>query len=312
MHKYLQNRISGSRLTLPITTIYTLVVWLMAGVIQEQWWMQLGCFSITAYLMMLLNNEYSLIRVYSRFISIFFLALSCCNCQLFASIPEAISSLFFVLTYFILFNSYQDKAKTGIILYAFAAYGIASLSNVHLLYYVPLFWLFMKYNLLAFSWRTWLASVLGLLLPYWFAECWYIYREDPWALYNHFQPLAEFAPIADYTILSAGQIFFYLLLITLGIMGAVHFLHKSYLDSIRVRLLYSIFIWTDLITAVFLALQPQHYDLLIRLMIINTSPLVAHFLALTSTKITNVVFHIIVITIVTLTIYHLWTISLSF
>ena len=87
----------------------------MAGVIQEQWWMQLGCFSITAYLMMLLNNEYSLIRVYSRFISVFFLALSCCNCQLFASIPEAISSLFFVLTYFILFNSYQDKAKTGIL-----------------------------------------------------------------------------------------------------------------------------------------------------------------------------------------------------
>ena len=123
------------------------------------------------------------------------------------------------------------------------------------------------------------------------------------------QPLAEFAPIADYTILSAGQIFFYLLLVTLGIMGSVHFLHKSYFDSIRVRLLYSIFIWTDLITAVFLALQPQHYDLLIRLMIINTSPLVAHFLALTSTKITNVVFHVIVITIVTLTIYHLWTIS---
>ena len=281
----------------------------MGGVLQEQWWLQLACFAITAYLVVLLNNMNSLIRVYSRLISAFFLALGCCDCHLFPSISESVSVLLFVLFYLILFMSYQDKTSSGLALYAFMAIGIASMFNVHMLYLIPLFWLFMKYNLLALSWRTWMASVLGVLTPYWFAECWYFYRGEPWALFEHFQPLATFGSIADYSVVTPGQTTFYFLLVGLGIIGTIHFIHKSYLDSIRVRLLYSIFIWTDLLVAVFLALQPQHYDLLIRLMIVNTSSLVAHFFALTSTKVTNVVFYTTLIAIMTLTAYNLWTIS---
>lgn len=281
----------------------------MGGVLQEQWWLQLACFAITVYLVVLINNMNSLIRVYSRFISAFFLALGCCDCLLFPSISEPVSVLFFVLSYLILFMGYQDESRSGIFLYGFIAIGLASMFNVHMLYLIPLFWLFMKYNLLALSWRTWLASIIGMLTPYWFAECWYFYRGEPWTLFEHFQPLVTFGPIADYSVFTPGQIALYILLVVLGIMGTVHFIHKSYLDSIRVRLLYSIFIWTDLILAVFLALQPQHYDLVIRLMIVNTAPLVGHFFALTSTKVTNVVFYATLIAIVTLTAYNLWTVS---
>jgi hypothetical protein len=284
----------------------------MGGVLQEQWWLQLACFAITAYLVVLLNNMNSLIRIYSRLMSAFFLALGCCDCHLFPSISESISVLFFVLSYLILFMSYQDKTRSGVVLYAFIAIGIASMCNVHILYLVPLFWLFMSYNLLALSWRTWLASILGILTPYWFVGCWYFYRGEPWALLEHLLPLATFEPIADYSVVTPGQAALYILLVVLGIMGTAHFIHKSYLDSIRVRLLYAIFIWMHLILAVFLALQPQHYDLLIRLMIVNTSPLVAHFFALTSTKVTNIVFYTTLTAIITLTAYNLWTASLSF
>ena len=168
MTKYLQNKIAGSRITLPVACLYSFVVWLASGVIQEQWWLQLFCFAFTAYLMAILNSKNSLIRIYSRLISVFFMVFTCCNCLLFPSIREAVSILFLVLCYFILFSSYQDKTATGLTLYGFAALGAATMSNVHLLYYVPLFWLFMRYNLLSLSWRTWMASVLGLLLPYWF------------------------------------------------------------------------------------------------------------------------------------------------
>ena len=312
MRKLIQNRISGSRLTLPATSIYALAIWFIGGVLQEQWWLQLACFAITAYLVILLNNMNSLIRVYSRFMSAFFLALGCCDCLLFPSINESVTVLFFVLSYLVLFMSYQDKTRTGTVLYAFIAMGIASMCNVHMLCLVPLFWLFMKYNLLALSWRTWLASILGVLTPYWFAECWYFYRGEPWILLEHLQPLATFGPIADYSVVTPGQAALYILLVVLGVMGSIHFIHKSYLDSIRVRLLYSIFIWMDLILAIFLALQPQHYNLLIRLMIVNTSPLVAHFFALTSTKVTNVVFYTTLTAIITLTVYNLWTASLNF
>ena len=312
MPKYFQNRIAGSRLTLPVTGIYALAIWFMGGVLQEQWWLQLACFAFTAYLVVLLSNMNSLIRVYSRLMSAFFLALGCCDCLLFPSVSESACILFFVLSYLILFMSYQDKTRSGYVLYAFIALGIASMFYVHMLCLVPLFWLFMRYNLLALSWRTWMASILGVLTPYWFAECWYFYRGEPWILLEHFEPLANFESVADYAVVTPGQAALYILLVVLGIMGSIHFIHKSYLDSIRVRLLYSIFISMDLILAVFLALQPQHYNLLIRLMIVNTAPLVAHFFALTSTKVTNVVFYTTLTAIITLTVYNLWTASLNY
>lgn len=310
MAKYLQNKIAGSRLTLPATCLYVLAVWLASGVVQGDMWLQLVCLAVTAYLMALLNNKNSLIRVYSRLTCVFFMVLTCCDCHLFSSIRETVSIMLMVSSYLILFSCYQDKTATGLTLYGFAMLGLATMSNVHLLYYVPLFWLFMRYNLLSLSWRTWMASILGLLLPYWFAVCWYVYYEEPRTLIEHFQPLAIYGPIADYSCLSTGQMVLVCMVVLLGIIGTLHFLHKSYLDSIRVRLLYSIFIWTGLITAIFLALQPQHYDLLIRFMIVNSSPLAAHFFALTSTRTTNVVFSVTLVSIISLTVYHLWTTSL--
>lgn len=51
--KYIQNQIAVSRQTLPTTMVYSAVVWLLAGVIQEGWWMiQFPLFLISAFLMM--------------------------------------------------------------------------------------------------------------------------------------------------------------------------------------------------------------------------------------------------------------------
>ena len=55
-----------------------------------------------------------------------------------------------------------------------------------------------------------------------------------------------------------------------------------------------------------LALQPQLYDLMIRVLLITTSPLIGHFVALTSTKVTNIAFLTIVAVVLALTVYCLW------
>jgi hypothetical protein len=90
-------------------------------------------------------------------------------------------------------------------------------------------------------------------------------------------------------------------------------MRKNRYDSFRIRLLFEIFIWMDLAAVVFLFLQPQHYDLLLRLLFINVAPLVAHFIVLTSTKATNVMFILITFVILVLTAYNiLWTQSLLF
>ena len=61
-----------------------------------------------------------------------------------------------------------------------------------------------------------------------------------------------------------------------------------------------------------LLLQPTLYNILTRMLIVFVSPLLAHYLALTHTRITNITFQVLLFMAVLLTIYNLWTSSLLF
>ncbi|MCD8297665.1 MAG: hypothetical protein LUC88_08845, partial [Prevotella sp.] len=82
--------------------------------------------------------------------------------------------------------------------------------------------------------------------------------------------------------------------------------------KIRTRVYYEIFIIMDIATAVFIVLQPHFAYYLIGMMIIPASALIAHYIVLTSTKVTNITFKIIVFLILALTVYNLWMPSLPF
>ena len=99
------------------------------------------------------------------------------------------------------------------------------------------------------------------------------------------------------------------LIILMAVIGTIHFIRKNYLDKIRVRMFYGFFIWMDLAALAFLLLQPQHFNAMLLIMILNTSPLIAHFIALTSTKITNIVFLVLCFATLLLTVYNIWNSS---
>jgi hypothetical protein len=312
MPKRLQNKIAGSRLALPVAAFYAIWIWVLAGLIVNGWWLQLLCLGAATYLTVLLNNIHTLIRTYSRMVSCSFLVLSCCACFLFSSLGDILMQTCLVAFYLILFTTYQDTNSPGRIFYAFFSIGVASLVHVQVLYFLPLIWLLMTFTILSMSLRTCVASVLGLLTPYWLALCWYIYQGDPTAFTTHFLPLADFRNPADYSIWTSSQIITLAFIVVLALIGTIHFIRKSYLDKIRIRMFYSCFIWMNMMTLILLALQTHNYDMMIRLMIVNTAPLIGHFLALTTTKITNYASIAIIATALIITFYNLWSISSLF
>ncbi len=306
MKELLQNKISGSRLTLPVILCYAIGIWLLGGLIQKQWWIQFGCFLLTTYLMVLLNNSNALIRIYSRVISVTFLILSCMACFLFPSLYGNLTQLCIVAFYLILFQSYQDKTAAGLTYYGFLCIGLTSLTFVHILYFVPFLWILMLSCLQSFSLRTFFASLLGIITPYWLGICWLVYQGSLPLFVDHFAPLIRFHTPFDFSILNNSQMTTFAFVILLALIGAVHYFRTYYSDKIRTRQLFVIFIWIDLLTVAFICLQPQYYDPLIRILIINTAPLIGHFIALTHTKITNITFYLICITALLLTGYNLW------
>ena len=116
----------------------------------------------------------------------------------------------------------------------------------------------------------------------------------------------------DFASLSMPQLFFLGFLLALAILGGLHFFITSYLDKIRVRQLYYTFILMTVYSVLLVFLQPQCYGMIIGMMIITVSPLYGHFIALTHTRLSNIVFIVIAAITLTLTGLNLWISSSHF
>lgn len=303
---------AGSRLTLPVTALYGLGLCLIGGLIQHQWWIQLACYVLATYLMMLFNNFNALIRIYSRSTSSAFVILSGVACFLFPSIEGDLVTVGFIASLLTLFATYQNREASGWTYYTFLILGLASLAKVHLLVLIPFFWVLMIF-LSSLSLRTFIASLMGLLTPYWFwiAVVVCSSQSDLTPFTDHFLPFTEFPFFTAYESIPLSHYLTYAFLVILTITGMVHFLRTSYNDKIRTRQLYYCFMFLNVMILVLLPLFPQHYDLLFRPAIILTSPLIGHFIALTNTKVTNIAFCVILITALLLTGFNLWISSFT-
>ena len=302
-----------SRLTFPVTVLYGLLLCLIGGVIQHQWWIQLACYILATYLMILLNNFHALIRIYSRAITSAFIILSGVACFIFPSLEGCIVTVGLVASLLTLFTTYQNREAAGWIYYTFLILGVASVANIHFLVFIPIYWIMMIF-INSLSLRTFIASLFGLLTPYWIwiAVVLFFYKDNLTPFTSLFQPLTEVTFFNAYGSIPLSHYLTYAFLVILAFTGIIHFLRKSYNDKIRTRQFYYSIIFFDIVVLVLLALFPQYYDLLFRPAIILTSPLIGHFIALTRTKITNIAFYLILITALLLTGFNLWTSSFIF
>jgi hypothetical protein len=182
--------------------------------------------------------------------------------EAFGSLTSAFTQLGFIVTTLLLFNTYQDNLSMGKVFYAFLCISLCSLAFVHVLFLVPVLWLMMYTQLQSFSLRTFFASIIGLITPYWFLSLWFIYVQDFSLLGQHFAALGVFEPI-DYMEASLEQVLVSSFLLILSIASIIHFWHNSYEDKMHIRMLYGFFTLMTLLLMLFIALQPQHFDILI-------------------------------------------------
>ena len=314
MKKRIQNKVAESRQTLPITLLYGAAIWLLAGMIQHQWWFQSACFILSVLLMIHINNKNVLIRIYCRMVSVSFVFLTCAAPHLFHSISGAIVEVTICTSLLLLFLSYQDQKAIGKSFYAYLCIGISSLVYVQVLYIVPALWLIMALTLNSFSWRTFFASLLGLFCPYWILTGWIIGVDHHYfePLVQHLMNLGQLQFPYDYSTVTLNQLLVFIFVGILGFVGIVQFILKSYNDKIRVRQIYYSLLILNVISIILLVVQPQLYDMLIRVMIITASPFIGHFIALTNNRFTNIAFIIIAGAALALTAYDLWTLSSVF
>ena len=298
--KRIQNKIAESRWSLPITSIIAVLVWLIGGAFDMQMWIPFVCFVLSSYIMVELNTTFVLLRTYSRMISCVFMALSCCSSFLFTATANHCAVLFYIASLMPLFKSYQDRTSAGFTYYAFVALGMASLFWVQMLYFLPLIWLLMTICLRSISSRTFWASVMGAITPYWFCMVYFIFAEDWETPLAHFSGLIDFGPIAtcssfgeyvaQFGTLGTERFICLAFVMTLFVTGFVHFLRTRHLDKLNTRMFYDLLITIVFVTFALIFLLPHQFDMLYHLLMVCASPVIAHYITHTRTRITNISF----------------------
>ena len=225
-----------------------------------------------------MSRHMILLRVRSWMVTSVFMVLNACCAFTYPSIAAGAVGLCMVFSLFMLFITYQNPHDAGHTFWAYLSLGV----------------------LQSFNWRTWVASLLGILAPYWLLSPIFIYRQDFDTIVNHFAGLVSIQMPEDADMLTPIKIVVLALIALLTTISALHFWRESYKERIRTRQIYNFMQWLGLAVCVFILLQPQHYDILIRIVLICASPYIAHFFTVTHSKIVNYLFFGTMVLFVTL------------
>ncbi|WP_291529369.1 hypothetical protein [Bacteroides sp. UBA939] len=327
--KRLQNRITTGRFTLPVITLVSIFCWVLSSALLPETqvmkndyslWETVTYYSIPAwagiplnfilygvigYFLIALNNTFAIIRMRASVqTSIYFLLLSACPALHELHAGDFVS-LAFLSALFMLFKSSQHPYPASNLFYSFLCIGAGSLLFPQLTMFVPVFWIG-AYNFQALTFRSFLGSLIGWSLPYWFLLG-YTYCSDNMELfYQPFMELVSFRPVTLqslplWEIATLGYLLF------LFVISSVHCLVAGYKDKIRTRSYLYFLIFLSVCIFVYILLQSTLSLLLLPLLLICISILTGHFVVLTNSRASNLFFICALVGVILLFGFNIWT-----
>lgn len=298
-----QAEVATGRFTLPVVILWCLLLW---GVTLHQWqeaFSLLAC-SLTAYLLIETNTAFALIRTRTALHVCFYIYFCSACFFLHPWHSTAFVPLLMLIALYQLFRSYESVHAPVHVFHAFLFMGGGSLLFPQLLYLLPLFYLGMI-SFRALSVKSFLAGWVGLSLPYWFLFG-YAFCTDQLELF--YRPLSEavhFYPIT-YQALTLQQLVSGGIVMAFSLVASVHYFYVSYLDKVRTRLFLTFLIGLEVGLYLLLLLQPQHFNVLLHLLMMLSAILGGHLFALTQNRFSGILFIVTFVILMFLTIYNVW------
>ncbi len=294
-----------SKKTLPVTIAYAAVMVVLFGTAGHGLWADFICVAVATYLMVIINNNNVLIKVYSRLPSSIFLVFAVMLMCRYRSLEADIAQALFAAHLLVLFRTYQNKRSMGTVCAAFILLGLISTLFIQILFFVPVIWLLLGTRMQAGAVKNYAASLIGLIVPYWLWGAYGFCTGNYTYILEHIASIAVFQPISigSYDPHLLANLAF---LAATGICGVVHFVRYSYCDSIKTRMIVNSLITLFLFVIAFIVLQPQHSSCLLRFLAITAAPVTAHYFTFTKSRLTNCHFVVSIAIAVLLTIYNTW------
>ena len=190
-----------------------------------------------------------------------------------------------LISFFPLFATYQQPNP----LLTFVTYllvSVASLVFPQLLWLVPVYWFIQGY-FRAFSLRCCIASLLAVMVPYWFYGGIAVLTASLPDFLAHCQEVISFQ-VYDYTQLNLRDLILYAFILLLHLTGAIDFYIHQFMDKTRTRIIYNSLIIYGIIIAIWIGVQPQYFSILLPMLLLATSIIFGHFFTLTHTRFSHI------------------------
>ena len=245
--RWLQNKVAESRLMLPVSVALFIVVRLFQGVGVSFAAAAAALLCLcTAAVMLETNVALQILRVRSRLGESLWLLLAAAMPFLYGLGSPAVCAFCLAAGMGLLLCCYQNRNAVLLVFHSFLFLGAGSLLSPVMIPLALLFYFCLAFLMRAFSWKGLWAGIVGLLTPYW---CWVAWE---WCL-----------------------------LVFFGLTGIIHYMRKRYDDKIRTRMMLYVYVCvTVFLHVAFLLLPGQRMELL-AMMAVSTSPLMAHYWAMT-------------------------------
>lgn len=304
-----QNKVATSKFTLPAAAFLCTLLWCAEGIYTPGRILGWAVCGLTAYFWVETNNAHSLVRIRSRLTPAIYLWMTGCIFSLHPLQEGSIASCLMLASYYLLFKSYQRAEAVGPIFHSFLCLGIGSLFFPQLLFFAPFYLWYAVAYLRSLTWRTFWAAMAGLILPYWLAAGYFLYTGDFGRIAGHFRELILFQPIhhENYRNLDPLQAGTAGIVAAFTLIAALHCIRTSFNDKIRTRMFLYLILTQELLVALFMALQPVHFQVLLGLLVMNSAPVLSHYFALASGRFARAVFVLFLSMFATLSFLSLWT-----
>lgn len=286
----IHNRISRSIFTFPACVLVAVLLW---------WWPQLAYshdYAVGLVLVLFISlvllemgNRNQLYRVQTRMLPSVWLFAAACIPVLHPFHYALLGTSFLVISYYLLFRTYQVAEPVFIVFYTFLMLSLGSLFVPHMLLLVPFYVWYLIVFMRAFSVRVLFAALMGILLPFWFWLGWILLQEDTTALLAWYTRLVNINTGGVGAFLHpAPPMFAFYLIAILTVWMSSYYVRNSFDDKIQTRMYFYIFIFQSLLLLAYGILVDAATAL--PMLLLSVSPLAAHYFTLRETWLSLIFF----------------------
>ena len=310
MQPSFQSIISKNQFSLPAICLLAIVIWILSPTKDVAMWdipdygiwymvpeiLQKGLTgqiiglivtSIIVYTMVEFSNSLVLLRVSSRMLSTTLaMLMAICMC-LHKFQPAHIAMLMALLSYLFLFTSYQ-KASPALSLTSHLFASITSIVCPKMLLFIIPLWIF-QIMLGAFNFKSFIASLLAIMIPYWFFFTFTVLANRIDIFIGFFVNACDII-MPKISELKENQVLAAIYVSATFIIGATHFVFTKAQDKLRQRSVYEIITLHGILVHIAIFFMPHCLNLLLGLLIIDTSILGGRFWVVCDNKFTHSLF----------------------